>query len=91
MTGEYILLENIDHLQPSTSTSGSESKPSEAGERSPVEPSLLTEDSDSFSLDKAFGFVDYDEVSLTFFLFFFSFLAKKYSIVYLMRITCNSP
>lgn len=64
-TGEYILLEDIDHPQPSTSTSGEESKPSESEEKSSEEPSLPSEDNDSFSLDKAFGFVDYDEDKLT--------------------------
>ncbi|XP_057375216.1 segmentation protein cap'n'collar-like isoform X2 [Daphnia carinata] len=64
-TGEYILLEDIDHPQPSTSTSGEESKSSEAEEKPSEEPSLPSEDSDSFSLDKAFGFVDYDEEKLT--------------------------
>ncbi|KZS07428.1 putative Segmentation protein cap'n'collar, partial [Daphnia magna] len=62
---EYILLEDIDHPQPSTSTSGEESKPSESEEKSSEEPSLPSEDNDSFSLDKAFGFVDYDEDKLT--------------------------
>ena len=65
MTGEYILLDKTD--QPSTSSS-SEPEPSEDEEKSlSQEPSDPCKDSDSLALDKVFGFVDYDEVSVSWF------------------------
>ena len=61
-TGEYIFLENNDVA----SNSGGESEclPPSENEEKPEEPSDQEESSDSFSLDKAFGFVDFDEVSV---------------------------
>jgi|688.fasta_scaffold867769_2 hypothetical protein len=79
MTGEYILLDKTD--QPSTSSS-SEPEPSEDEEKSsPQEPSDPSEDSDSLALDKVFGFVDYDEVSVPCFsliLNYYKFFFKTY-------------
>jgi hypothetical protein len=64
MTGEYILLDKTDTVQPSTS-SGGESEPSEDEEKSSLEePSDPCDESDSLALDKVFGFVDDDEVSV---------------------------
>jgi hypothetical protein len=74
MTGEYVLLDKADTVQPSTS--GGESEPSEPSEEedksSPEKP--LDSSEDSLALDKVFGFVDYDEVSVSLDgLFFLSF------------------
>ncbi len=60
MTGEYVLLDKADTVQPSTS--GGESEPSEEEEKSSEKP--LDSSEDSLALDKVFGFVDYDEVSV---------------------------
>jgi len=79
MTGEYVLLDKTDAVQPSTS-SGGESEPSEDEDKPPSQ-SPLNSSEDSLALDKIFGFVDYDEVSVPYWDLFFS--RFKLSLVFL--------
>lgn len=61
ISGEYILL---GQSEGSNSAGESESLPTSEDEEKQEEPvDQEEEDSGSFSLDKAFGFVDFDEVS----------------------------
>lgn len=63
ISGEYILL---GQSEGSNSAGESESLPTsedEEKQEEPVDQEEEEEDSGSFSLDKAFGFVDFDEVS----------------------------